>query len=131
MVSKAILAAHPKPGFMHARLHLLLLLLCIHHGRVMAKTPAPASTDFCATLLEAIKAAEASPEGTKSLAAGAAKTGKYYRDYFHDGSIMNASLQIGGALQTNVRKSSFGYYNLHKVMEDLEHDSDIAPKYEA
>jgi hypothetical protein len=113
---------------MSARSHLLLIILCLLPCGIYAKPGAPAAPDFCSTLLKALKAAETGPEGLKTLNADVAETGKYFRDYSHDGSVFNSSLQIGGALQTSVAKSG-DYYYMHIVMEDLEPGSDIKAKY--
>jgi hypothetical protein len=111
----------------------LSLLLCIIPGLIIAKipapgAPAPVSPDFCASLQKALKAAEAGPNGLKSLGAEVAETGKYFRDYSHNGSVMNSSLQIDGALQTNVAKSG-DYHYMHIILEDLAPGSDVKGKY--
>lgn len=107
---------------------LYLLLFCILPGSLIAKVPAPGPSDFCATLLQAMKAAENGLEGLKSLGTDVAETGKYFRDYSHNGSVLNTSLQLGGALQTNVAKSG-DYYYMHVIMEDLGPGSDVKAKY--
>ncbi len=127
-ISKTYSIFTTQTNLMHARLHqLLLIFLCMLPGGAFAKAPAPAA-DFCATLQQAMKAADGGPDGLKSLATEAAETGKYFRDYSHNGSVMNASLQIGGALQTNVAKSGSSHY-MHIIMEDLGPDSDVKAKY--
>ncbi len=88
----------------------------------------PAS-DFCGSLQQAMKAAESGAQGLKSLATEIAKTGTYIRDYSNDGSVLNSSVQLIGALQTAISGIGGAYY-MYAAVEDIPYEYALRGKYE-